>query len=315
MNFDYEGFTADGKPTKGSIEAATKEEATEKLRHEEGIFAQNITPEGELDTVLDHRKRVSVEVPEPALVPSVFTKDEEPMEKDWPSGEMFSRFTDRARKVMGFARLEATERRHDYLGTDHILLGLVREGSGVAANVIENLGIKLEDISHEVNQMTKNGPMEYTGSIVLTPRAEKILVFAKEQATSLGHNYIGTEHLMLGVLCESEGVAAQVLMNLGLSLKKVRQEVMDLLGYGEPVEVKSTVPEPPPEAQETSSDPRWKIALKAEMDAIEEILDDLDAKAVAQSLDRGEDGLRDYLLTMALDRCVRLRACDLLALK
>ncbi len=150
---------------------------------------------------------------------------------------MFDRFTDRARTVMGFARQEAERFNHDYIGTEHVLLGLIKEGSGVAANVLENLDVDLERVRSEVEGMVKHGPdVAPMGQLPFTPRAKKVLEFAMEEAKQLDHNYVGTEHLLLGLLRENEGVAAQVLMNLGLKLDEVRSEVMELLGADAPAD-------------------------------------------------------------------------------
>ena len=144
---------------------------------------------------------------------------------------MFERFTDRARKVMGLANQEAQRFNHEYIGTEHILLGLVKEGSGVAANVLRNLDIDLKKIRIEVEKIVQSGPNTATvGKLPYTPRAKKVVELAFEEARSLGHNYVGTEHLLLGLLKEQDGVAARVLMNLGLKLEEVREEVLNLLG-------------------------------------------------------------------------------------
>src|SRR5215471_17612000 len=144
---------------------------------------------------------------------------------------MFDRFTDRAKKVMSFARQEAMKFNHEYIGTEHILLGLVQEGSGVAANVLKHMSVDLEKIRHEVEKIVKTGPSMVTmGQLPFTPRAKKVLELSMEEASQLSHNYIGTEHLLLGLIRENEGVAAQVLMNLGLKLEEVREEVLELLG-------------------------------------------------------------------------------------
>jgi ATP-dependent Clp protease ATP-binding subunit ClpC len=146
---------------------------------------------------------------------------------------MFERFTDRARKVMALANQEAQRFNHEYIGTEHILLGLVKEGSGVGANVLKNLDVDIKKLRLEVEKLVKSGPdMVSMGKLPHTPRAKKVIEFAIEEARSLNHNYIGTEHLLLGLLRETEGVAAQVLMNLGLKLEDVRQEVLNLLGAG-----------------------------------------------------------------------------------
>ena len=144
---------------------------------------------------------------------------------------MFERFTDRARKVMALANQEAQRFNHEYVGTEHVLLGLVKEGQGVAANVLHNLQVDLKKIRLEVEKIVKSGPAMVTmGKLPQTPRAKKVIEFAIEEARNLGHNYVGTEHLLLGLLREHDGVAAQVLMNLGLKLDDVRAEVLNILG-------------------------------------------------------------------------------------
>ncbi|RJP42516.1 MAG: ATP-dependent Clp protease ATP-binding subunit [Phycisphaerales bacterium] len=144
---------------------------------------------------------------------------------------MFERFTDRARKVMALANQEAQRFNHEYIGTEHILLGLVKEGSGVGANVLKNLDVDLRKVRLEVEKLVKSGPEMVTmGKLPQTPRAKKVIEYAIEEARNLNHNYVGTEHLLLGLLREQDGVAAQVLMNLNLKLEDVREEVLNLLG-------------------------------------------------------------------------------------
>ncbi|MSR46771.1 MAG: ATP-dependent Clp protease ATP-binding subunit [Planctomycetes bacterium] len=144
---------------------------------------------------------------------------------------MFDRFTDRARKVMGLAKAEAQRLNHEYIGTEHILLGLVQEGSGVAANVLKNMNIDLKRIRAEIEKIVKGSPTLVTqGNLPFTPRAKKVLELAVEEASNLGHNYIGTEHLLLGLIKENEGIAARVLLNLGVKLEEVRDEILEFLG-------------------------------------------------------------------------------------
>jgi len=146
---------------------------------------------------------------------------------------MYERFTDRARKVMQLANQEAQRFNHEYIGTEHVLLGLIKEGSGVAANVLKNLDIDLRKIRMEVEKLVQSGPdMVTMGKLPQTPRAKKVIEYSMEEARNLNHNYVGTEHILLGLLREQEGVAAQVLMNLGLKLEDVREEVLNLLGHG-----------------------------------------------------------------------------------
>jgi ATP-dependent Clp protease ATP-binding subunit ClpC len=148
---------------------------------------------------------------------------------------MFNRFTERARKVIILAKEEARRFNHDYIGTEHILLGLIREGEGVAAAVLQKMGVSLENIRLEIEKLVQPGPTtQIIGDIPFTPRAKKALELAAEEARSLGHNYIGTEHILLGLIREGEGIAYQVLLNLGLDLSTVRNEVMELLGSALP---------------------------------------------------------------------------------
>ena len=151
---------------------------------------------------------------------------------------MFERFTERARKVMALANQEAQRFNHEYIGTEHLLLGLVKEGSGVGANVLKNLGVDLRKVRMEVEKRVKAGPdMVTMGKLPQTPRAKKVVEYSIEEARNLNHNYVGTEHILLGLLREQDGVAAQVLMNLGLKLEEVREEVLNLLGAGVEPEV------------------------------------------------------------------------------
>jgi ATP-dependent Clp protease ATP-binding subunit ClpC len=146
---------------------------------------------------------------------------------------MFDRFTDRARKVMALANQEVQRLNHDYIGTEHILLGLVKEGSGVGASVLKNLGVDLRGVRREVEQLIKHGPEMVTmGKVPQTPRAKRVIEYALEESRDLNHNYVGTEHLLLGLLREQEGVAAQVLTNMGVSLDLVRREVLQVLVEG-----------------------------------------------------------------------------------
>lgn len=145
---------------------------------------------------------------------------------------MYERFTDRARKVMQLANQEALRFRHEYIGTEHILLGLTCEGSGVAANVLKNLDIDALKVRREFEKIILPGPdVVAQAQLPQTPRVKRVLDFAIEESRNLNHNHIGTEHLLLGLLREDECVATQVLMNLGLHVSKVRDEVLNLLGH------------------------------------------------------------------------------------
>jgi ATP-dependent Clp protease ATP-binding subunit ClpA len=164
---------------------------------------------------------------------------------------MFERFTDRARRVVVLAQQEARLLNHDYIGTEHLLLGLAHEGQGVAATALESLGISLDDARSQVQEVIGQGPGTPSGHIPFTPRAKKVLELSLREAKQLGHNYIGTEHILLGLVREGEGVAAQVLIRLGGDLSRVRQQVVQLLGGSaggaEAAAGMRPVPMPPPE--------------------------------------------------------------------
>ena len=142
---------------------------------------------------------------------------------------MFERFTDRARRVVVLAQEEARMLNHNYIGTEHILLGLIHEGEGVAAKALESLGISLEAVRQQVEEIIGQGQAAPTGHIPFTPRAKKVLELSLREALQLGHNYIGTEHILLGLISEGEGVAAQVLARMGADLFRVREEVIRIL--------------------------------------------------------------------------------------
>ncbi|WP_375386737.1 ATP-dependent Clp protease ATP-binding subunit [uncultured Microbacterium sp.] len=165
---------------------------------------------------------------------------------------MFERFTDRARRVVVLAQEEAKMLNHNYIGTEHILLGLIHEGEGVAAKALESLGISLDAVREQVQDIIGQGQQQPTGHIPFTPRAKKVLELSLREALQLGHNYIGTEHILLGLIREGEGVAAQVLVKLGADLNKVRQQVIQLLsGYQgkEPAAVSGAAHDATPNAQ------------------------------------------------------------------
>jgi|tagenome__1003787_1003787.scaffolds.fasta_scaffold20916639_2 ATP-dependent Clp protease ATP-binding subunit ClpC len=142
---------------------------------------------------------------------------------------MFERFTDRARRVVELAQEEARILNHGYIGTEHILLGLIHEGGGVAAKALESLGIRLEAVRQQVEEIIGQGQQAPSGHIPFTPRAKKVLELAHREARALGHDYIGTEHILLGLIREGGGVAAEVLVKLGADLNRVRQQVIQLL--------------------------------------------------------------------------------------
>ena len=145
---------------------------------------------------------------------------------------MFERFTDRARRVVVLAQEEARLLNHNYIGTEHILLGLIHEGEGVAAKALESLGISLEAVRAQVEEIIGQGQSAPTGHIPFTPRAKKVLELSLREALQLGHNYIGTEHLLLGLVREGQSGAAQVLAGRGANLDTVRQEVARQLASG-----------------------------------------------------------------------------------
>ncbi len=147
---------------------------------------------------------------------------------------MFERFTDRARRTVVLAQHEAGLLNHNYIGTEHILLGLIHEGEGVAAKALEPFGIALEGVRQQVEEIIGRGQQEPSGHIPFTPRAKKVLELSLDEALQLGSTYVGTEHLLLGLVGEGEGVAAQVLVNRGADLSRVRQQVLRLLRQREP---------------------------------------------------------------------------------
>src|SRR6266487_2139181 len=170
------------------------------------------------------------------------------------SDQMFERFTDRARRVVVLAQEEARMLNHNYIGTEHILLGLIHEGEGVAAKALESLGISLEAVRQQVEEIIGQGQQAPSGHIPFTPRAKKVLELSLREALQLGHNYIGTEHILLGLIREGEGVAAQVLVKLGADLSRVRQQVIQLLsGYAGSKEGQAPAGGPAGEGQPSGS--------------------------------------------------------------
>src|SRR5213075_132482 len=143
--------------------------------------------------------------------------------------DRFDKFTERARRVLTLAQEEAQRFNHNYIGTEHLLLGLVREGDGVAAKVLNNLGVELSKVRSAVEFIIGRGEKSVAGEIGLTPRAKKVIELAVEEARRLNHNYIGTEHLLLGLVREGEGIAAGVLESLGVNLEKVRTQAIQVV--------------------------------------------------------------------------------------
>ena len=189
---------------------------------------------------------------------------------------MFERFTDRARRVIVLAQEEARMLNHNYIGTEHILLGLLHEGEGVAAKALESLEISLDAVRQQVEQIIGQGQHAPSGHIPFTPRAKKVLELTRREAERLGHNYIGTEHILLGLIREGEGVAAQVLVTLGADLNRVRQTVIEVMhGHPakEPVSTRSAAPEV-----------RLPPGLRTRLDEVEQRL-----AAIEQRLGTGPD--------------------------
>jgi ClpA/ClpB-like protein len=181
-------------------------------------------------------------------------------------GPMFERFTDRARRVVVLAQEEARILNHNYIGTEHILLGLIHEGEGVAAKALESLGISLEAVRSQVEEIIGQGQAAPTGHIPFTPRAKKVLELSLREALQLGHKYIGTEHILLGLIREGEGVAAQVLQKLGASLNRVREQVIQVLqGFAGTGELQA---EPPIEPEEFAARVARAEEIEAEAEAV-----------------------------------------------
>ncbi len=185
---------------------------------------------------------------------------------------MFERFTDRARRVVVLAQDEARMLNHNYIGTEHILLGLIHEGEGVAAKALESLDISLDAVRQQVEEIIGQGQQAPSGHIPFTRRAKKVLELSLRESLQLGHNYIGTEHILLGLIREGDGVAAQVLVRLGADLNRVRQQVIQLISGQQP----------------PGHQPAWEgtpmTEAQARLDVIEERL-----AAVEQRLGTGPD--------------------------
>jgi hypothetical protein len=211
------------------------------------------------------------------------------------SEEMFERFTDRARRVVVLAQEEAGMLNHDYIGTEHILLGLIGEGEGVAAKALESLGISLEAVRQQVEEISGQGQQAPSGHIPFTPRAKKVLELSLREALQLGHNYIGTEHILLGLIGEGEGVAARVLARLGADLNRVRQQVIRLLhGYqGKEPAAARAGPAPRPAAV---TERRLLARLQARLAALESRLPAIEQRvgtgAETRELDRQIERVR-----------------------
>ena len=189
---------------------------------------------------------------------------------------MFERFTDRARRVIVLTQEEARMLNHDYIGTEHILLGLVHEGEGVAATALESLGISLAVVRQQVEEIIGEGQQAPPAHIPFTPRAKKVLELSQQEARQLGHNYIGTEHILLGLIREGDGVAAQVLVQVGADLNRVRQQVIQLL-HGHAAEERVS-------ARSAERELRLLPAVQARLEAVEQRL-----TAIEQRVGTGPD--------------------------
>jgi ATP-dependent Clp protease ATP-binding subunit ClpA len=189
---------------------------------------------------------------------------------------MFERFTDRARRVVVLAQQEARGLDHNYIGTEHLLLGLIHEGEGVAAKALESLGISLDGVRQQVEEIIGRGQQAPSGHIPFTPRAKKVLELSLRESLQLGHDYIGTEHILLGLVREGDGVGAQVLVRLGAELNQVRQQVIQLQqGHQE---------KGPVRARSTAGEIRLLPAVNARLEAVEQRL-----TAIEQRVGTGPD--------------------------
>jgi len=214
---------------------------------------------------------------------------------------MYERFTDRSRIVMQLANQEAQRFRHEYIGTEHILLGLVSEGTGVAANVLKNLGIDLTSVREEVQKIVLPGPHPAVKEKASqTPRAAKVIEYAIEESRNLNHNYVGTEHLLLGLLRDEEGFAAQVLMNLGLRLCDVWEEVLNLLGQN----AATSSVKPLTQAEKLIDAPPMIARAVAVLDGLLDILQQMKEASIAESDFEWAANLRDRT-----DDLKKLRLC------
>jgi ATP-dependent Clp protease ATP-binding subunit ClpA len=179
---------------------------------------------------------------------------------------MLERFTDRARRVVVLAQDEARRLNHDYIGTEHLLLGLLHEGEGVAARALESLGIGLDAVRREVEQVIGRGQQAHSGHIPFTPRGKKVLELSLRESLQLGHTYIGTEHILLGLIREGDGAAAQVLVKLGADLNRVRQQVIVLISGQQPGHV------PPREGVTVTEVQARQDAIEGRLAAIDGLL-------------------------------------------
>ena len=221
---------------------------------------------------------------------------------------MYAKFTDRARKVMQLANQEAQGFNHEYIGTEHILLGLIGEGTGVGANILRNLDIDLHKVRRQVELIIQRGPHPVAEALLhSTPRAKKVLDYALEEARTLGHNYVGTEHLLLGLVREDEGVAAQVLMNLGLRLEDVREEVLNLPGHRQNLQEPGGAAPPEEASAEIQHLPEPARKTVAEFDRQLDVIEQEKEEAVAAQDFEKAASLRDSELKLKKQRAKFIR--------
>ncbi len=230
---------------------------------------------------------------------------------------MFERFTDRARRVVVLAQEECRVLNHNYVGTEHILLGLVHEGQGVGARALETLGISPEAVRQQVEEIVGQGERAPTGHIPFTPRAKKVLEFSLRESQQLGHDYIGTEHLLLGLIREGEGVAAQVLVRLGADLNRVRLQVIQLLQthQGDEPAFRGEAPGGPRRIRQTEFESRLSaieqrvgtVPVTADLDEqIAQVRRDKAAATTAQDFEQAAS-LRDRERQLLADKSARLQ--------
>ena len=204
----------------------------------------------------------------------------------------YTHFTDRARNVMWLANKEAERFNHEYIGTEHVLLGLAKQGDGVAAEVLKSLNVDFRAIRLELEKLIQSGPGIVTiGKLPQTPRAKKVIEYAMIEAHDLGHNYVGTEHILLGVMCEEQGVAAQVMLNLGLKLENVREKVLQVLGQKTADDIRLRMKEQP--VRTRTEDPSRESHARG--DARQERIDEMVRQSLAAL--RGKQSFARQLFT------------------
>jgi GNAT superfamily N-acetyltransferase len=216
---------------------------------------------------------------------------------------MFERYTDRARRVVVLAQEEARMLNHNYIGTEHILLGLVHEGEGVAAKALESLGISLDAVRQQVEEIIGPGQQMLSGHIPFTPRAKKVLELSRREASQLGHDYIGTEHILLGLIREGDGVAAQVLVTLGADLNRVRQQVIQLITGQQPQPREAMKIRPREAADRPAALAFLARHHNARVARLGELLEPLDHPALLAKADGEILGLLTYVPDPGWEQC------------